>query len=97
MTVDEESPYPTVDVIAAVVREYRVHPTWLLTSVSRSVGDQFLRSLRDTSFAGDSILILRPLRYMLSHKLIAMIACSATPGCWRRCWGEFGFTLGDSL
>jgi hypothetical protein len=31
MSVDELAPYPTVDVIAAVVREYGVDPTWLLT------------------------------------------------------------------
>src|SRR5687767_510603 len=31
MSVDELAPYPTVDVIAGVVREYGVDPTWLLT------------------------------------------------------------------
>lgn len=31
MSVDTIAPYPTVDVIAAVVREYGVDPTWLLT------------------------------------------------------------------
>ena len=31
MSVDDLAPYPTVDVIAAVVREYGVDPTWLLT------------------------------------------------------------------
>jgi hypothetical protein len=31
MSVDELAPYPTIDVIAAVVREYGVDPTWLLT------------------------------------------------------------------
>ena len=31
MSVDTLAPYPTVDVIAAVVREYGVDPTWLLT------------------------------------------------------------------
>ena len=30
MSVDELAPYPTVDVIAAIVREYGVDPTWLL-------------------------------------------------------------------
>ena len=30
MSIDELAPYPTVDVIAAVVREYGVDPTWLL-------------------------------------------------------------------
>jgi hypothetical protein len=30
MSVDELAPYPTIDVIAAVVREYGVDPTWLL-------------------------------------------------------------------
>jgi hypothetical protein len=31
MSVDELSPYPTMDVIAAVVRAYAVDPSWLLT------------------------------------------------------------------
>ena len=31
MSVDTLAPYPTVDVIAAIVREYGVDPTWLLT------------------------------------------------------------------
>jgi hypothetical protein len=31
MSIDELAPYPTVDVLAAVVREYGVDPSWLLT------------------------------------------------------------------
>lgn len=31
MSVDDLAPYPTVDVIAAIVREYGVDPTWVLT------------------------------------------------------------------
>ena len=31
MSVDKISPYPTIDVVAAVVRDYGVDPTWLLT------------------------------------------------------------------
>lgn len=31
ISVDLDSPYPTVDVITAVVRVYGVDPTWLLT------------------------------------------------------------------
>jgi hypothetical protein len=31
MSIDTESPHPTVEVLAAVVREYGVDPTWLLT------------------------------------------------------------------
>lgn len=31
MSIDELAPYPTVDVIAAVIRVYGVDPTWLLT------------------------------------------------------------------
>ena len=31
MSVDVDSPYPTIDVIAAVVRTYAVDPSWLLT------------------------------------------------------------------
>ena len=31
MSLDELSPYPTLDVIAAIVREYGVDPNWLIT------------------------------------------------------------------
>jgi hypothetical protein len=31
MTIDAESPRPTMDVLLAVIREYAVDPTWLLT------------------------------------------------------------------
>lgn len=31
ISIDELSPYPTMGVIAAVVREYGVDPSWLLT------------------------------------------------------------------
>jgi len=31
MSVDEMSPHPTVDVLAAVVRHYKVDASWLLT------------------------------------------------------------------
>jgi hypothetical protein len=31
MSVDEDSPHPTVEVLAAVIRAYGVDPTWLLT------------------------------------------------------------------
>ena len=31
ISIDELSPYPTLGVIAAVVREYAVDPSWLLT------------------------------------------------------------------
>jgi hypothetical protein len=31
MSIDEEAPYPTIDVIAAVIRQYGVDPCWLLT------------------------------------------------------------------
>ena len=45
MSVDELAPYPTVDVIAAVVREYGVDPSWLLTgeydsSTHRNIADK---------------------------------------------------------
>lgn len=33
MSLDEISPYPTIDVVAAVVRDYGVDPTWLLTGM----------------------------------------------------------------
>jgi hypothetical protein len=31
MSIDESAPYPTIDVIAAVIRSYGVDPMWLLT------------------------------------------------------------------
>ena len=31
MTIDVESPRPTMDVLLAVIREYAVDPTWILT------------------------------------------------------------------
>jgi len=31
MSVDEMSPHPTVDVLAAIVRQYKVDASWLLT------------------------------------------------------------------
>ena len=37
MSVDEQSPYPTLDVIAAIVREYGVDPRWVLTGDYDSV------------------------------------------------------------
>jgi hypothetical protein len=44
MSVDEMSPHPTVDVLAAVIRDYGVDPSWLLTgaydlSAHRSAAD----------------------------------------------------------
>src|ERR1051325_3218849 len=30
MSIDEMSPHPTIDVLAAIVRHYRVDPSWLL-------------------------------------------------------------------
>lgn len=33
MSIDEISPHPTVEVLAAVIRVYGVDPTWLLTGV----------------------------------------------------------------
>ena len=31
MSIDEDSPHPTVEVLATVIREYGIDPTWLLT------------------------------------------------------------------
>ena len=33
MSIDEDSPHPTVEVLAAVIRAYGVDPTWLMTGV----------------------------------------------------------------
>lgn len=50
MSVDTLAPYPTVDVIAAVVREYGVDPTWLLVgeydaSTHRVIADKHTAEL----------------------------------------------------
>jgi hypothetical protein len=37
MSIDETAPYPTLDVIAAVIREYGVDPAWLLTGLYDTV------------------------------------------------------------
>lgn len=37
MSVDEQAPYPTLDVIAAVVRVYGVDPRWVVTGEYDSV------------------------------------------------------------
>lgn len=37
VSVDEMAPYPTLDVIAAVIREYGVDPSWLLTGLYDSL------------------------------------------------------------
>lgn len=44
MSIDDVAPYPTVDVLAAVVLTYGVDPTWLITgdyspSAHRSIAD----------------------------------------------------------
>lgn len=31
MSIDEDSPHPTVELLAAVIREYGVDPSWLIT------------------------------------------------------------------
>jgi hypothetical protein len=46
MSVDELAPYPTVDVIAAVVREYGVDPTWLLTGEYDAASHRNVADLR---------------------------------------------------
>jgi hypothetical protein len=33
MSIDEDSPHPTVEVLAAVIKQYGIDPTWLLTGV----------------------------------------------------------------
>lgn len=50
MSVDTLAPYPTVDVIAAMVREYGVDPTWLLTgeydaTTHRAIADKHTAEL----------------------------------------------------
>jgi hypothetical protein len=52
MSIDELAPYPTVDVIAAVVAHFGIDPTWLLSgdydpATHRSTGDAADASLQD--------------------------------------------------
>lgn len=55
MSIDEDSPHPTVEVLAAVIREYGVDPTWLLTGVydasthrsAMESGDGMIAALRE--------------------------------------------------
>src|SRR6476660_3045743 len=47
MSIDEDAPYPTLDVIAAVAREYGIDPAWLVTGNYDSVTHR--RSLEVTT------------------------------------------------
>lgn len=54
MSIDDLSPHPTIEVIMAVIREYGVDPTWLLTGKYDSnshraaiEGDELPGPLRD--------------------------------------------------
>jgi hypothetical protein len=49
MTIDRESPRPTMDVLLAVIREYAVDPTWILTGDYDSATH---RRMMDTDRAG---------------------------------------------
>jgi hypothetical protein len=49
MTIDAESPRPTMDVLLAVIREYAVDPTWILTGDYDSATH---RRMMDTDRAG---------------------------------------------
>jgi hypothetical protein len=68
LSVDDLAPYPTVDVLAAVVLAYGVDPTWLLTgnyspTTHRTVADapmdlaaDSIRVMIDQSISADSSL-----------------------------------------
>jgi hypothetical protein len=49
LSVDRESPHPTLDVLAAIVRLYSVDPSWLV------YGEYDERSLRRALDAGDGL------------------------------------------
>jgi hypothetical protein len=64
MSVDHLAPYPTLDVLAAIVVTYGVDPTWLLTgdynpSTHRSVADasqeRLLHSMREILRVPDQV------------------------------------------
>ncbi|MEX2178752.1 MAG: hypothetical protein WD801_08595 [Gemmatimonadaceae bacterium] len=61
MSVDALSPYPTVDVLAAVVLTYGVDPTWLLT------GEYDTRSHRHVA-DGDKRLAEQSVRLMIEER-----------------------------
>ena len=58
MSIDPDAPYPTVDVIAAVIRTYGVDPCWLLTGSYDSLTHQ---KALDVSTAEMPILVSRML------------------------------------
>lgn len=55
MSIDQESPYPTLDVLSAVVSAYGVDPTWLITGdynpsthrISEAAPDRAIESMRE--------------------------------------------------
>src|SRR5436189_115024 len=68
MSIDADSPYPTVDVLAAVAEQYGVDPTYLLTGVydiethRRALGnpDSLADAIRDAAGSRPSGPISKP-------------------------------------
>ena len=61
LSVDDFSPYPTVDVLAAVVLAYGVDPTWLLTGTYSSVTHR-------SAAEGDKALAEQSIRMMIEPR-----------------------------
>jgi transcriptional regulator with XRE-family HTH domain len=53
MSIDSDSPFPTVDVLAAVARRYGIDPTYLLTGVYNI--ETHRRALGDPESVADAI------------------------------------------
>ena len=61
ISIDELSPYPTVGVIAAIIREYAVDPSWLLT------GTYSAATHREALTASTAVLPVRVARVARRH------------------------------
>lgn len=59
MSIDQLSPHPTIEVVMAVIREYGVDPTWLLTG-------EYQSSSHRVAIEGDELPA--PLRAFISYR-----------------------------
>ena len=60
MSIDPDSPHPTIEVLAAIIREYAVDPSWLLTG-------EYDPDTHRQAIEGDPIAA-RPLREFVSQR-----------------------------
>lgn len=60
LSIDEMSPHPTVEVLDAVIREYGVDPTWLLTGFYDSASHRIAMETGDTRAMLRDFIAMRP-------------------------------------